>query len=476
MENHFGLRDLTSESSRMRILQISTYDKGGGAEAIAWQLFDQYRRRGHQSLLAVGEKSGNDPQVIPVSQMEQGTTVDSSLALLGNWLAPYEGRIRGVWRLRRWLQTYLARPQNWWQTKLGRENFDFPESWRLFDLTRDRPDIIHCHNLHGGWLPRGGYFDLSALPWLSRQIPTVMTLHDTWLLSGHCAYTLGCDRWKTGCGHCPDLSIYPAIARDATATNWKRKRDIYAESRVYIATPSRWLMRQIEQSMLAPAVVEGRVIPNGVDSAIYKPGSKQHAREALGLSQQDMVLLFVANAAKSNAFKDYRTIEHCAKQVAARHLGNRITMIVLGDQGAPISYKNGEIRFVPFQRDKQITAQYYQATDVYVHAAKSDTFPNTVLEALACGRPVVATAVDGIPEQIEEGRSGFLVPAGDAEAMAGRVIQLLSNNRLRASMGTTAAEIAARSFGLHQQVQAYLDWYEQILSSSELAGRNAHAC
>lgn len=460
----------------MRILQISTYDKGGGAEAIAWQLFDQYRRRGHHSLLAVGEKLGDDPQVIRLSDVETGKALDSSLTNLGNWLAPYEGRIRGVWRMRRWLQTYVARPHNWWQTRMGRETFNFPESWRILDLIPDRPDIIHCHNLHGGWLPRGGYFDLNALPWLSRKIPTMMTLHDTWMLSGHCAYTLGCDRWKTGCGHCPDLSIYPAIARDATTTNWRHKRDIYADSRVYLATPSRWLMRQVEQSMLAPAIVEGRVIPNGVDSTVYKPGSKQQAREALGLSQQDMVLLFVANAAKSNVFKDYRTIEQCALQVATRYSSRRITVIVLGDCGDPIPYKNGEIRFVPFQRDKQITAQYYQSTDVYMHAAKSDTFPNTVLEALACGCPVVATAIDGIPEQIEEGRSGFLVPAGDAEAMAGRVLQLLSNERLRATMGTTAAEIASRSFSMQRQVQTYLDWYEQILSSSQLTGRHVHAC
>jgi len=460
----------------MRILQVSTYDKGGGAEAIAWQLFDHYRRRGHQSVIAVGEKSGDDPQVLPLSLTVQGQAVNSSLAQLGDWLAPYEGRVRGVWRMRRWLQTYVARPQNWWQARLGRENFNFPESWKLLELTQDRPDIVHCHNLHGGWLPRGGYFDLRALPWLSRQTPMVMTLHDTWMLSGHCAYTLGCDRWSTGCGQCPDLSIYPSIARDATAANWRRKRDIYADSHLYVATPSRWLMRQVEQSMLAPAVVEGRVIPNGVDVAVFKPGSKQQAREALSLPQNAVVLLFVANAARSNVFKDYATIERCAKQVASRYLCRRLVLIVLGDQGDPIPCTNGEIRFVPFQRDKRITAQYYQSADIYVHAAKSDTFPNTVLEALACGRPVVATAVDGIPEQIDEGRSGFLVPAGDAENMANQVVHLLENDELCQSMGRTASEIATRSYSVQKQVQTYLDWYEQILSSSKSTNVTAHAC
>lgn len=460
----------------MRILQVSTYDKAGGAEAIAWQLFEQYRRRGHESSIVVGEKSGNDPHVFPLSRAVADQTSEAPIAQISHWLSPYEGRVRGVWRMRRWLDAYVARPQNWWQALLGRENFDFPETWRLLDLLPERPDILHCHNLHGGWLTRGGYFDLRALPWLSRQLPTVLTLHDTWMLAGHCAYTLGCDRWKTGCGSCPDLSIYPAISRDATAFNWNRKREIYATGRFHIATPSRWLLRQIEQSILAPGMVEGRVIPNGVDSTVFSPGSKVQARESLGLSQKDAILLFVANAARSNVFKDYRTVEQTAIRTAAGYRREKVSLLVVGEKGEPISFDNGEIRFVAYQRDQKTMARYYQAADVYVHAAKSDTFPNTVLEALACGLPVVATAVDGIPEQIDDGQSGFLVPSGDAETMSSRVVQLLLNGGLRASMGVKAAEIAARFFSVQQQAQTYLDWYEQMRSSSRIESVPAYAC
>lgn len=461
----------------MRILQISTYDKGGGAEAVAWQLFDQYRRLGHQSVMAVGERSGNDPDVLPLTLAASDQPEDASLFYrISQRLAPYEGRIRGVWRMRRWLDGIVARPENWWPSMLGRETFNFPETWKLLDLLPERPDILHCHNLHGGWLPRSGYFDLRALPWLSQQVPMVLTLHDTWMLSGHCAYTLGCDRWKSGCGQCPDLTIYPAISRDATAFNWNRKRNIYAQGRFYLATPSRWLLRQVEQSMLAPGIVEGRVIPNGVDVTVFKPASKQGARESLGLPQQDALLLFVANAARSNVFKDYRTVERCARKVAAAYRRNRVVLLVLGEKGESIHCENGEIRFVPYQRDVRVTAQYYQAADVYVHAAKSDTFPNTVLEALACGMPVVATAVDGIPEQVDEGRSGFLVPPGDADAMAGRVLELLENESHRVSMGIQAAEIARHSFNMTRQVQDYLGWYEQILARSQTTNVSAHAC
>jgi glycosyltransferase involved in cell wall biosynthesis len=460
----------------MRILQVSTYDQGGGAESIAWRLYEHYRRRGHDSAMVVGEKVGNDPQVIPLSQASARYKTHSSIASFSRKLSSYEGRLRGIWRMRRWLEAYVAHPDNWWETCLGRDHFNFPETWRLLELSPADPDILHCHNLHGGWLSRGGYFDLRALPELCRNIPTIITLHDTWMLSGHCAYTLGCERWKTGCGHCPDLSIYPAIPRDGTAENWQRKRDIYAACRLYVSTPSRWLLHQVEQSMLAPAIIQGRVIPNGVDLSHFCPGSQRAARTARGLPQDVAILLFVANKAKSNMFKDYQTVERCAITTAARYRHRKVLLLVLGEQGEPVVFENGEVQFIAFQRDANILAQYYQAADVYVHAAKSDTFPNTVLEALACGLPVVATAVDGIPEQIEENRSGYLVQAGDADAMASRVIQLLSSERLRTSMGTTAADIASRSFGIQRQVQAYLDWYEQILDSSQLAGRSAHAC
>lgn len=476
MENHFRLCGVTCYPNLMKILQVSTYDKGGGAEAIAWQLFEEYRRRGHQSTMAVGEKRTNDPDVIPLSR-------EASHGPLGLWpgrlsaqLSPYEGRVRGAWRLRRWLQAYAAHPPNWWQARLGREMFNFPETRQLLSLMKDRPDMLHCHNLHGGWLTRGGYFDLRALPWLSQQVSTLVTLHDTWLLSGHCAYTLGCDRWKTGCGTCPDLSIYPALSRDGTAFNWKRKRHIFAGSRLYVATPSGWLMRQVEQSMLAPAIIESRVIPNGVDPGIFSPASKDEAREYLGLARNEKILLFVAHAAKSNVFKDYKTIQETAFRVGAGYHDHKVTLLVLGDQGEPIIFKNGEIRFVAFQRDQRVAARYYQAADIYIHAAKSDTFPNTVIEALTCGLPIVATAVDGIPEQVEDSRSGFLVPAGDADAMATRVIQLLSDDTLCRVMGGAAAETAARLFSLKKQVETYLDWYEHILARQGQDRIAARAC
>lgn len=67
--------------------------------------------------------------------------------------------------------------------------------------------------------------------------------------------------------------FYSAIGRDETALNWRRKNRIYAESRLYGATPSRWLMQKVEGSMLSQAMEQARVIPYGTDLNVFKPGA-----------------------------------------------------------------------------------------------------------------------------------------------------------------------------------------------------------
>jgi len=118
----------------------------------------------------------------------------------------------------------------------------------------------------------------------------------------------------------------------------------------------------------------------------------------------------------------------------------------------------------PLPERPQQAARHYQVANLYLHSTRADTFPTTVLEALACGTPVVGSAVSGIPEQVVEGRTGFLVPVGDARAMAERVLDLLADEGLRVRMGREAAEDAARRFGRERMVGEYLAFYDEILS------------
>ena len=366
------------------VLQVNTTDQGGGAARVADLLCNGLRRRGCPSWLAVGQQCGQHPDILQIPN----EACRSAWAKF--WLSRQQPDSQTpAARLAR----ALADPRRALGSLLGRESFDYPGTRRLAALAPQSPDIIHLHNLHGG------YFDLRELPGLSRRFPVLLTLHDAWLLSGHCAHGLECERWKAGCGHCPDLTLYPEIRRDATARNWRTKAEIYRRSRLHVATPSQWLMRKVEQSMLMPAVVESRVIPNGVDLGVYHPGAPAAARRELGLDSDAAILLAAAVGIRRNPWKDYAMLRAAVAKAAARGGGNRILCLVLGEEATPERLGRAEIRFIGHQSAERM-AVYYRAADICLHAAKVDTFPNTIIEALACGTPVVATAVGGIPEQI----------------------------------------------------------------------------
>lgn len=445
----------------LKILQVNTADLGGGAENSTWNLFQAYRRAGHNSKLVVGRKYSDDPDVLQIprpSRAEHWTVVGR---FLYRQLAPFEGRVRGAGLLRQWLWV-LAGRRSRLETELGYEDFHYPESWNLLDLMKPLPDIVHAHNLHGG------YFDLRFLPVLSHRVPLILNLRDPWLLSGHCAHSFECARWKTGCGQCPDLSIYPAIKRDATAYNWKRKREIYARSRVYITAPSQWLMDKVQQSMLRG--LEYRVIPNGVDLNVFHPGDQIAARQSLGLPLEPRIILFVGNNARRTRWKDYDTMEAAVRQVAS-HMDTDLIFLCLGQDGEEQNFGKARILYAGFENNQQTVSRYYQASDLYIHAAKADTFPRVVIEALACGLPVVGTAVGGIPEQIVNGVTGFLVPSSDAAGMASRIEKLLLDDELRLRFSRAAILDVQQRFSLERQVEAFLTWYQEIIihSSSQSA-------
>lgn len=442
----------------LNILQVNTSDLSGGAERICWNLHEGYRLRGHNAWLAVGTKHYAAAEVISIPNEVFHNSWAKFWATLSKPFVPFVGAVKGARFIHNVLNFVIGQPHRWLDVHLGHEDFHHPATAHLLDLPSQKPDILHCHNLHGN------YFDLRLLPYLSQQVPLVMTLHDAWLLSGHCAHSFDCDRWQTGCGQCPDLSHYPPIRRDATAYNWQRKQRIYSNSRFYIATPSRWLMDKVERSILANSMIKGRVIPNGIDISVFHSGNKQLVRAQLGIPQDVKVLLLAANGIRENVWKDYQTMRTALAMLAERMKEDNLLFIGLGENGSTEYINRAKVQFVPFQKDPRIVARYFQAADAYVHAAKVDTFPNTVLESFACGTPVVATAVGGIPEQVQDGMTGFLVPLGNAEQMATSIQKLLENPELQQKMSAHAAKVARQEFTLERMVDNYLNWFQEILT------------
>jgi glycosyltransferase involved in cell wall biosynthesis len=221
--------------------------------------------------------------------------------------------------------------------------------------------------------------------------------------------------------------------------------------------------------VLKPAIVEARVIPYGIDLTVFRPGNKKSARQELGLPQDAQIALFVANRTYSNPFKDYATLEAAIQKIAARSGKRETILLCLGEERAEQRVDSAVFRYAGFQSDPAKVAKFYQASDLYLHAAKAESFGLVIAEAQACGVPVVATAVDGIPEVMEDGRTGFLVPREDSEAMAEYALKLFNDDSLRQTFGEQAFASAGKKFDLERHLDDYLNWYGEILKKNESA-------
>jgi glycosyltransferase involved in cell wall biosynthesis len=456
---------MTKGGDRLDVLMINTLAGVGGAAGVAGDLARTFRSRGHRCRMVVGHsvRPIESVSLVPSGHPTIQSAIDWAMRRLGT--RPFTRRLMPI--LKRMKQR-LEWPETVAQ---GRDYVGPAGSWRILKEAPRRPDIVHAHNLHSG------YFDLRALPAISAKAPMVMTLHDAWLLSGHCAHSFACSRWETGCGECPDLSIQIALPFDRSAENWREKAAIYRKCQLRVATPSRWLMAKVERSMLWPAVIEARVIPNGVDRTVFHPGDRNEERQRLGLPLDATILLFAANGIRHNIWKDYPTLEAAISRLRACP-DRKVLFLALGEEGLTQILGATELRFLPAVPPGAATAAYYRAADLYVHSARADNFPNVVIEALACGTPAVATAIGGIPEQIRSAggpgadisagvfgpdqATGILTPPGNAQAMAHAIDNLCDDRSMLFRLAANAAHDAAMRFDLQQQADLYLEWFGDI--------------
>jgi glycosyltransferase involved in cell wall biosynthesis len=399
----------------LRIVQINTVEVGGGAAKTALKLHEKFRERGHESVLVVGWKHSSDPDVV---------VIDNS---------------------RRWrgLRGRVLRRLEW----RGLQYLDYPGSHRVPELVGGDWDVTHAHNLHGG------YFDLAALSGLSRRAPLVLSMQDQWLVTGHCGYSCECERWRIGCGSCPDLTLYPAIPRDATRANLRRKGRLLDDVELTVTSPARWALDLARASYLRSKPT--RHIPNPVDTRFFRPGDKRAARAALGLPQDRPIVLLPARLAFDNEFKAAWMLEEAVEALRDRR--------VLGVAfGAKEEERRDGLRILAESHDEAWIAEAHRAADVVVYPSRADTSPLAIIEALATARPVVATRVGGVSELVEDGRNGFLVDRGDAGGFARAIRRVLDSPELAQQLGANGLADARERHDLELVADAWLALYEEL--------------
>jgi glycosyltransferase involved in cell wall biosynthesis len=353
--------------------------------------------------------------------------------------------------------TLFSEPIRFLQNAMGREDFNFPGTNQLSKIFGHEPDLIHAHNLHSD------FFDLRKLPYYSNKYPFFITLHDCWPFTGHCCHFFDCDKWKKSCGKCPDINIPISLKRDGTKPNLHLKRKVYSNSQIHIATPSNWLARQVEHSVLRPAVKSLTVIPNGVDQKVFAPANKNEVRKTLNIPNSEFVISFSCNSPSQNPWKNYKLVEQVMQIIVNSNKIRNITFLIMGEDGNSTVEKHVSLKKLGWLQDKNDVASVYQASDLYLHATKADTYPNAILEAMSCGTPVIASDIGGIPEQISDQVDGMILP-NQPQIFASAISEVILDEHKLNRFARNSLKKARKYFNEIDMISNYHDWYLQGIS------------
>ncbi len=318
----------------------------------------------------------------------------------------------------------------------------------LTTASKISPDIIHIHNIHGG------YFQTNLLSKLPKIAPIVWTFHDMFPITGHCAHSFECKKWKTGCGNCEKLDIYPALKKDRTKFLWNYKNKVFNSVDFTIVAPSLWLKKCVEESFLKNKDV--RLIYNGIDLETFKKTDKSAARKELGLPENKKILLFSADGGVQNPFKGGEFVSLAFEKLQNR---NDILFLNIGGNIGQLSENWLDYGYV---NNAQTMAKLYSAADIYLFPTLADNCPLTAIESLACGLPVATFETGGVPEIVENGISGFVVEYKNGEKLVEALEKLLDNDELREKMAENAVA-ASKKFSSERMVLEYLRLYEELL-------------
>ncbi len=289
--------------------------------------------------------------------------------------------------------------------------FAIPETKKLIrELRAYDPDVIHLHTLHDSYVNLPLLFHYIK----KHHIRTVWTLHDCWALTGHCThFTFAqCDKWKTGCHHCPQLGEYPVTLWDTTAKMWRLKKEWFTGiSDMTVVTPSRWLKDLVAESYLQEYPV--KVIPNGIDVSVFCPGESAF-KEAHGIAEKKMVLGVASGWNERKGLADLKTL--------AGLLDERYKLVLIGVSDEQRKGLPSQVLGLTRTNSAKELADAYRAADVFVNPTYEDTFPSVNLEARACQTPIITYDACGAPESAGPGAT--VIPCGNLEALAEAVLQV----------------------------------------------------
>ena len=320
----------------------------------------------------------------------------------------------------------------------------------LRELDGYRPNIVHCHSFYGG-LP------YEFLPLVSKRYSTCFTVHDPRPIGTIAPICWNCEQNAT-CRYCPMVSSgWRQLLRNDyyRARKAKRRAHDQCAATLQVVAPSRWLLERLGTQELGR--FRRHHIPNGVDSKHFK--FVPSARAEFGLPERQPVVLFLAwNPTHDlDPRKGLRTVAAAFE----RHVFPAAPDTILAVAGEAYAPNHPNVR--PLGRiSRERLPRLYSTVNMYVTATVADNLPYAILEAMACGLPVVATNVGGIPELVTDGESGLLVPPADPDVLGAAILHLLRDPDLASRMGKEGRGRVEREFTMAKFVSAYERLFEEM--------------
>ena len=286
------------------------------------------------------------------------------------------------------------------------------------------------------------------------HMPLVWRLSDTNPFTGGCHYPNGCERFTDHCGCCPQAGSDEAD--DFSRKQFDLKKRLLAKvasDRMTLVAESCWMKTLVSRSPLFSRFA-CKVIPNGVDSSVFFPVPHRIAKEALGLDQDQPIALFMGS--EQSGRKGLPQLLPLFSQ-----LGFGAVAILLVGNYCDQNSKAGNIRRYSATSSPDLLRLLYSAADLLLFPSLEDNCPNTILESLACGTPVLCFDGSGSVELIKEGVTGWSVPCKDFRQFAEKTLSLLTSAELGVERRSECVRVARDEFSYNRTVDLYESTYRE---------------
>ncbi len=407
----------------MRILHINTTDITGGAGIAAFRLHNALRAAGVESFMLVQSKKSDNKFVI------KSTSI------------PYINKLR--FEIDNFpLRSELKNKQSIFS--LAR----IPEQLNK-KIKEINPDLIHLH-----WIT-GGFVKIESIE--KFNIPIIWSLHDMWPFTGGCHYDNECKKYESNCVDCPLLNKNSKLSVKV----FNRKEKTYKKTAdLYINGLSKWIANCAQKSSL---FTDRKIIniPNCININEFSPLSKKEAKKQLSFPENKKIILFGAVAATIDSRKGFDLLQEALKGMKLK--SDKILTVFGSSQKHEEEINELNYHYLGRISGNSLLKTVYSAADVVVIPSRQENLSNVVLEALACGTPVVAFNIGGMSDMIHHKKNGYLAnPFSTSDLLKGIEWVLYHNNFDEISKH--AHLTVKNQFESLIVAKQYIDAYKKILS------------